>query len=441
MKLFGGRKDKHRGSGADRYDRNSAVSDAETADSNVPQAPRAVLYLVAAAVMFVLSLILIFSLIRKSGNTIELPKQESSVLPLNYQVNVSAPIIVDTEIEVEPLISKYGSERMNILIVVPNDQSKTADAVILLSLDLKNSTVSLLSVPRDTYIAGNYEEPKIRNVFHSAESGKKGAEAVREMLRGMMGFQADHYIVLDQDALAVMVDQSEEVRFTVPSEPAFSTLPAGERVFRGSEAIRMFSYQNGYTDVETAPARVQRQFLQELLMSFTKGEDAVLAQRSSALYPKLVTDLNEKQLTYLAIILRGMDLYAAFSRALPGGEIEIDEVLYYQVATDDAIDMLNEQFSPLDTELDEFDVNFRQLTGASGDGEYSDYGFSDSTEETADPNDTEESGDEATDSEDTQEPDEPDVTEEPDSSEDPDDTENTEEPSEVPSDDETTETP
>ena len=118
--------------------------------------------------------------------------------------------------------------------------------------------------------------------------------------------------------------------------------------------------------------------------------------------PSLVTDLNQKQLVYLALLLRETDLYSAYSRALPGGEIEVDDVFYYQVDIEKAVDMLNEQFSPLENELDEFDVNFRQLTGDSGDGEYSDYGFSDSTESTASGDDDDDDSDDTTDPDETE---------------------------------------
>ena len=439
MKLFGNRKDKHRYSKPSRYDVDSS-SVAEETEDHMPQGTKAILYLVAAAAMFVLSLILIFSLINKSGAAMDIPTQEAPVRPLSYQINVSAPVHVDTDIEIEPLVSRYGSDKINILVIVPNDQSKNTDAVILLSLDTANGTASMLSVPRDTYIAGSYEEPKMRYVYHTAEGGKKGATAVREMLRGMMGFAADHYIVLDKDALAAMVSASEEIRFTVPAEPAYSLLPAGERIFKGNDAMQLFSYKNGYTDVETDPPRVQRQFLQVLLKAFTEGEDAELADRTAALYPELTTDLNEKQLTYLAILLRNIDLYAAYSRALPGGEIEVDEVLYYQVDIEDALEMLNEQFSPLEKDLDEFDINFRQLTGDSGDGEYSDYGFSDSTESTAS-DDDDDSDDDTTDPDETENPDETEETDQPEDSESTENTEQTSDPEETDPPTESTEAP
>lgn len=435
MKLFGSRRDSRRTSGTDHYKADHDTTVTEAPENSSSQATKAILYLVAAVAMFLLSLILIFNLIGKSGAAIELPVREFPVQAVNYQVNVSVPIRVDTEIEVEPLVSKYGAEKFNILLIVPNDDTKSSDAIILLSLDTKNSTASMLSVPRDTYVAGNYEEPKMRHVYHTASGGTKGAEAVVEMLRGMMGFAADHYIVLDKTALSTMLSQSEEVRFTVPAEPAYSRLPAGERVFTGNDAMQLFSYKNGYTDVETDPPRVQRQFLQVLLNSFTKGEDAAVAERVNALAPSLVTDLNQKQLTYLALLLRETDLYSAYSRALPGGEIEIDDVLYYQVDIEKAVEMLNEQFSPLESALDEFDVNFRQLTGDSGDGEYSDYGFSDSTESTASGDDDDDDSDNTTDPNETEDPDE---TEEPESTE---DTEDTSEPEETEAPPEETEAP
>ena len=87
------------------------------------------------------------------------------------------------------------------------------------------------------------------------------------------------------------------------------------------------------------------------------------------------TDLSADDLAYLGHLLQGTDMKSIYSRALPGEVIEAGGKSYYQVDAEEAVNILNEIFNPLDDDLTVYDVNFRQLTGGSGEGSYSDFGF------------------------------------------------------------------
>lgn len=410
---------------------------------------KALLLLVASGAMLVLCVILSITLIGRSSQVSAETLPPSKPKPLSYQVDISAPVEIKTELDVEAPNSLHDSSKLNLLVLVPDDRKQTVDAVMILSVDTSSKTASLLSVPRDTYIAGNYEIPKIMHVYHSVSDPQKSIRAMMEMIKGMFGFMPDHYLVLDQNALSLMVEEIGELRFDVPAEPDYSQLPAGERIIKGSDAIKLFSYDENYTDVETEPARVQRTFLQILLDRFMNCDDSTLMERCISLKSTAFTDLNEKQLAYYGLLLQEIDLLAAYSRALPGGEIEVDEVSYYQVNSEKALEIINEQINPLAEALDEFDINFRQLTGDSGDGEYSEYGFGDGSNHTGGnsssgnsrDDDDEEGSEETDETGETEEPqDTEDTTQETEASSEPVEQDSTEAPTDSES-TETTETP
>ena len=59
----------------------------------------------------------------------------------------------------------------NILICGTDGDGGRTDTIIVANLDTGANTVSLMSIPRDTYIYGNYYLPKINSVYCSAGMG------------------------------------------------------------------------------------------------------------------------------------------------------------------------------------------------------------------------------------------------------------------------------
>ena len=85
---------------------------------------------------------------------------------------------------------------------------------------------------------------------------------------------------------------------------------------------------------------------------------------------------------YFGYLLKDTSFAASFSRALPGTEIAIGDYAFYQVDPNEALELINTNFNPLEEPLTVFDLNFRQKTGSSTEGDFSDFGFTRKTEAT-----------------------------------------------------------
>lgn len=396
---------------------------------------RAIVLFALSVAVFIFSVAMCLYLIEQSRDIEPLPTEAVKINPLEYEVNVP-PTQPITQVEDDPYglelqkpESSYDSPIINILLL--GVEQEINDTLILCSVNLAERSLAMLSVPRDTYVAGDYEVPKVKNIYSAYEPAKR-IGAVQDAVRGMFGFAADYYFVLDQATLTQSLSLIQGLSFQVPETPDYHSLKSGNQTLDGKTAFELFRFKESWTDVETDPARVQRTFLLRLL-------DALLEDKTriSEICVKLSeiadTDLTVEELAYLGYLLADFDFEGAYNRALPGGEKEIEKETFYEVDPEKAVEMLNEHFNPLKKELTVYTVNFRQEQGASGDGQYSDYGFpSSTTEET-----TTESSDGETDPDGSDDPNgsestgETDSTEATDPTEEPEPTEETDPPTET----------
>ena len=357
---------------------------------------RAIVLFTLSVAIFLFSVIMSFSLIRNSKYTDSMAPEETKVSPLEYQVNISPNQQVTQgeddpyRLELKEPESSYGSPVINILIL--GIEGQLNDTQILCSVNLAERSLAMLSIPRDTYVAGNYEVPKAKHIYGAYEESK-AVGAVKDAVRGMMGFVPDYYFILDKETLTESLSLINGLSFDVPKSPAYHSLKSGTQMLDGNSAFELFRFKDSWTDVETDPPRVQRTFLLALLDALLEDQTRI-SEICVKLSQVAKTDLSVEELAYLGYLLADFDFENAFSRALPGGEKEIDKETYYEVNPEKAVELLNEHFNPLQKELTVYSVNFRQEQGASGEGEYSDYGHSSSTEETeGDSSDADSDGD------------------------------------------------
>lgn len=384
---------------------------------------RACFWLACAVTVFVCAVIMCLTLIGKSADSASpLVTTDKNVPDIRYELDGTTPVSPneppedDTAVLTSP-VSVNSSSILNILLIGYDETSAQTDTLMILSVDLKNATAGMLSIPRDTYVSGGFTQDKINRVY--SDRGARGLASLKELIESMIGFKLDYYVLFDADSMAEILELTGPLTFDVPSEPAYHRLKSGTQQISASDAFALFCFKESYSDVETDPYFVQRDYLAAILDTLL-SDQSTLAADCEAICTALETDLSPENLAYLANLLKNFRFSTSFSRALPGDEVTVDGVDYYQVDAEKAVELLNENLNPLSTDLTKYDVNFRQKQAGSGEGETSPWGFGDSTEdETQEP--TEEPTEDETPSESDSEP-EPTETEESSSTEAPSET-------------------
>ncbi len=363
------------------YEKNQNIEETDTAENRLSAKTRACTWLAMSVVVFLFAVITCVLLISKSaGDSTDKNNQQVHVEDIKYIANnTEDPNVTNPSSGEENNAQKltapksiYNSSIFNILVVGYDEKSEQTDTMILVSVDMGRAQPAMLSIPRDTYIAGNYSVPKINRIY--AENSSRGIEALKESVENMFGFRLDKYLVFDAKSLGEILELTDGVSFDIPEAPMYHALSSGMQTFRDEEAFELFRYNDEYTDVETEPYRVQRDFLGKIFDAFLADQDKKF-ENAEAICNAVKTDLEPSELAYLLDLLKNARFAAAFSRALPGGEITVRDEAYYQVEPIEACEILNGHFNPTGSELTQYDAQFRQQQGSSGEGEMPDWGF------------------------------------------------------------------
>lgn len=340
-------------------------------ESRVGGKGRSVGLFLGALCLFVCAIGMCMILITKSADLEPLPAIKATK-PMEYVVDIEVPEESVMPAEYTAPVSENGSGLINFLIISVDDEE--SNMMMLASVNLVSKQASLLSIPRDTYITGNYTEPKLRNVYAASEESGRGIQALVEKSREMIGFWPDYYLVLDEDSVNEIFNQIGDIPFEVPSSPSYTDLESGEQSIDSHSAMQLFSCRNNYSRIETDSTAVQRDLLLLMFDKLFEQQDSAM-EIADQLSAVMHTNLKASELAYLIYFLHDLELNDVYSNVLPGEVIEIEEdgKEYFQVNLEEAVKILNAFFNSTKTELTIYDLNFRQLAGDSGEGEYEDY--------------------------------------------------------------------
>ena len=208
------------------------------------------------------------------------------------------------------------------ILVAGTDKGGTrTDTLVLLSLHPSEDRASLVSIPRDTLIHGDYSVPKINSVYDGTESGM---DLLLTKVSQCIGFRPDGYVVVDLSLLEDFVDILGGVEFDVPMD-----MKAGYQTLSGEQAMELLRFRSGYADADLGRVRVQRDFLTALMKKTVSMEGLLKSPQLLQLLQQAQTDLSAENLLWLARTALQMDLSQVETATLPGESMWILGGSYY----------------------------------------------------------------------------------------------------------------
>ncbi|MBC7806509.1 MAG: LCP family protein [Akkermansiaceae bacterium] len=216
-----------------------------------------------------------------------------------------------------------NTQRVNILLIgkdynhtnkgILYTKASRSDTLIVFSLDLRNKTVSALSIPRDTYIAER--RGKINAAF-----AQGGAPMAVETVGKLLGVYPDYFIALKPDSVKELVNEIGGVEVTALDAMKYDDnwgglhidLPEGTYSINGDQAVGYTRFRKSNDglprSIEEGDARrmARQQNLVRAMISKAKSP-AVLMRADTLIntaFKQVETDLSETQLLALATIFR-----------------------------------------------------------------------------------------------------------------------------------------
>ncbi len=242
--------------------------------------------------------------------------QEGPAVVPTMPVGQPTPTLIPTK---EPW---QGSERVNILLMGIDRRPGEAfisrtDSLILISIDPVGQSASMLSIPRDLYVAiPGYGRDRINTAFVYGARGNNpigGAALAMQTVEYNLGVPVQHYVLVDFSAVVNGVDALGGINLNVPytiNDPKYPDMnygydplyiPAGQQQMDGRLALKYARTRHGDSDINRAQ-RQQQVILAVRDKALALGAGEML-KRGPSLYQQLergiMTDFSLDQLIKL----------------------------------------------------------------------------------------------------------------------------------------------
>ncbi|MFR9170715.1 LCP family protein [Evtepia sp.] len=261
------------------------------------------------------------------------------------------------------------------LLTCPDQVSGNADAIMLVTYDVPNQKVGMLSIPRDTLV--DQSTPKINFSLHG------GIENLQSVVSDLVGYPIDFYINIDLDGFVELVDAVGGVDFNVPidmeyedfTQDLYISFEAGMQHLDGQAAMEVCRFRKNNDGTGYPLGDIQRsETVRNLMVTVAKklvSNIGKLDQFVDILQRNVETSLSGTDLTWFVTKAIGINLDTGVQgNALPGdGNTTYNGTSYcYELDPAGSLAMINQLVNPFTTDLKPEDVNIFQVNDANGRG-------------------------------------------------------------------------
>lgn len=236
---------------------------------------------------------------------------------------------IQHEIALESGDAAFGSRKLNILVLGYQNDEANSDTILLAHLDIDRRTATLMSIPRDTWVAiPGHGHEKI-----NAAIGYGGAKLSARVVSSMVGVPIDATIAIQPSGAKQLVDAMGGLNVNVERDMDYDDsngqlhihLKKGQQHLNGGEVLGYIRFRH---DAESDWGRMRRQ-QQVLKNMLDEMSDPVqwtrLNQLLSLARKDMKTTLNDKQLAALLEIYRGVPQDNLRTLTMPGKGATVGE--------------------------------------------------------------------------------------------------------------------
>ena len=200
--------------------------------------------------------------------------------------------------------------------------------------------MTLLSIPRDTYVTWKGSQMKI-NAVHFYD----GAAGMVQIVNELCGVKISHYAEVNFDGLAgitnavggVTVDVDQYMRDT-ENFSGVTELYAGRQTLNGEQALFYTRCRYAFADSDYTRMRHQRTFIKALLSQvLSSGDPVKIASIINSVADMVVTDLSVSDAISLASQMVGLNAESGIYTAYVPSTPETIGDQSYVIADDDAL--------------------------------------------------------------------------------------------------------
>lgn len=259
------------------------------------------------------------------------------------------------------------NERINVLILGKDRWAFNTDVMIIASYNVTDGQISMMQIPRDTYIdvgRGNRKANSLLASFYNEALRNKVADPMAFAIKGMeetfekvFCITIDYYALMDLNGFVNIVDAMGGVEVDVPFDMKYNdpiqglkiNLKKGLQTLNGDEAEQFIRFRSDYVEGDIGRVDAQKIFIgaciSKLKSSFNVSTIAKIAEE---VIEFVETDFPLQDLIYYAKKALSVDLGNMVMLTLPGvqgRQYDTSGTWYYFTFRDGTISAVNKYFN------------------------------------------------------------------------------------------------
>lgn len=255
------------------------------------------------------------------------------------------------------------------LLACPDQASGNADAIMVVTYDVPNQKLGMLSIPRDTLV--NKKNPKINSSMHG------GIENLQEVVSDLLGIPLDFYVEIDLNGFVELVEAVGGVDFDVPIEMYYNDPTQDLNIFyqpgmqhlTGQQAMEVCRFRHNADGTGYPLGDIQRsETTRNMMITVAKKVLALnnivkITNYFDILQRNVETDLTASNITWFIGQFLNVDLDTGVTGSgLPGdGSVTYKGTRWcYELYPQESLDVINATVNPYTTPLTLDDLNIFQ---------------------------------------------------------------------------------
>lgn len=191
------------------------------------------------------------------------------------------------------------------------------DIMMIISFDIDKNTISMLQLPRDTYVgADETVTGKLNAIYGRGESwGKGGIEGLIQYINETYDIPIDHYATVNMTAFRNVVDGIGGVEMDVPFTFTLEgvTVEAGKQVLNGEQAEKFVRKRHGnessiYLEGDNGRMKMQRLFIAALAKQLKNTPMTELAGMIKDVIGDITTDMTVSEVVETVTLMQKVKL-------------------------------------------------------------------------------------------------------------------------------------
>lgn len=290
-----------------------------------------------------------------------------SMLYLGYQAILQQKLLEDdpTLINSATKTDVAFKKDVSYFLITGRDLSDMlTDVIMVACFDQKNKSVSILQIPRDTYIGDDIPTGKINAVYGHPKNGMKNMEYFIQRVHEELGVPIDYYVSVSLDGFKNIVDEIGGLEVYVPKHIKFMPgmeLEKGLQQIDGEKAEWIVRTRKGYALGDVDRVEMQKYFMAALVKKIVSMDTGSLVGLVPTLANEVKSNMTLGEMLSLSKMAKSMNMQNMKIFTLPGEPYSTRSYSYYSAYMPEARILLNNYFMPYGNKLTDADMSLEEL--------------------------------------------------------------------------------